>query len=1141
MSTSSSNLSSALEDIIRRDANSVEILAKLMDLTSTSNDVITIDYTNVDGTITSITVPSYKYLLSEINRISKNFDSLSNSDSIVVKDSSGNNILFSKATILDKQLSIISAPVSFNAQIIGEETMLNPLINMEVPVNSNTDKFLIKKVLANLDNTTKLSYFQSTYMDKVLKYSGIKDDLASQGITFIETEFETSVKRKNINYFGNFDVINSRADKISVSVNGTPIEKNIIYYKLNSLYYSDKNSNQIQIKKNDLLVTTGNYSKYSIDSILTDTNEISLKLIEGYGAISIGVNILSIAPSYDSQSTLLIPVKPEEYCLYFIKSIDSINNSIAGEWINGFGVFTSNMVDSSGNKLYDFYNTKVNDINRTIQYVNNDKLIPRISGVKPNTPVFGATDFKVLQINAHKNDSVFQDTIKKNLEQKDLLKKDIELVDKDVVNLRTSLSGSSNINSVLIEQTSGKIDEKLIERSKKLEQYNSIIDDLVVKNKEIADYSPKYAIRGFIPIPDPVYQDEINKVGKQDIVQFLIGYRYLSKDGTTNNTKTFSADVQGKQVSAEFGPWIEIKTKNKNKSVDEAGNVIWEQELLADSNVINFNQLSIPISVGEKVEIRIKSIGEAGYPYSPIESDWSESLIIDFPEEFAKNISQTTDTLGNDKAVVELKKELEAAGMNKHISDSLTIQEKYFSHQATNIATSISDANGKLYDVDSYMKILKQENADLYAILNKSKAKVNIQITDSNGNIKSKVNNFDTIKLFAGFYTEDIQSLPEQKGQIVSKLYYINIQNDGDADMEILPYQPGIVNTRLAGIDYTNPLFPDDLTYFGYMHNKSEYDSYRKYHRVPISLLSILNDNDLYTHYTTNQYPHIQLPAFQSMQSKGQYIYSRHMDVSLTEKLYENPGVIDSAVLPMTTVDGLPSTNIASYVWNGTMGATQGNGDGLLSDFCVHTDHPDLHIGTEFFDEFSTISYSPAGIPRTNVGGSLNNVKFIPFTHTPYFSKEANQTDGTKQLEYIPFLTQAVTPTVANFARKIAFTTNDRYLIGKKTCGSYLVMGAPDYKNIYTGSAIYSQGIIVKKNDAIRIPILFQYRMTDYGGTGNTGIGNIGGYGRASSPVNLTYTKKIGLDLVIKDLGLFSFDVEVTAKYKPDSIGSLTI
>lgn len=1128
-----------LEDIARRDANSVEILNKLLEISHSTSDTITITYTNTDNTKTVINLPSYQFMLSELRRISKNFDYLSNSDSLVVKNSSGNNILFTKTNTAEFLLNVLSVPSTFSAKLVADEMMFNPLVNMEVPVNSAAEKMLVKKIVLDLDNDEKLSYFNTNYADKIVQHTGVEEDLLSKAIEYQEFEFEAATKRKSLINYGNFDVVTSRADKISISINNTPIEKDVLYYKLNTLYYTGPNNSRIQLKVGDSIITNGNYGRYSVESVFTNTNEISLKLEEGFGLVAIGVGTISVQPKFEAANTLLIPVKPQEYCLYFIKSIDSVNNSVAGDWSSGFGIFTSNIKNTEGTNLYNYYNEWVKDINRTIAYVNNDGLIPFSDGVIPNIPQIATTDFNVVQINTHKDDSTFIDTVKKNLEQKDALKKEIELIDKEVVLLKNSLSGKSAINSTLIDKVEKDIDDKLVERKTKLDQYISIVEDLVTKNKAIIDYAPKYAIRGFIPIPEPVYQDAANNIGKQEVVQFIISYRYLSKNNTTNNTQTFTQQVGGKQVSAQYGPWVEEKTKAKVKVVGTDGLVTWQVESLSDADVINFNQISVAISKGENVEIRVKAVSEAGFPYSPIESAWSSSVIVNFPEIFERDVEVTIDSLLGEKAVIELKKELEAIGMTDHLSDSLTIQDRKYVHQAENIVTNITDETGKVYDVDTYLKVLKTNSETLFAILNKAKAKANIYITNANGELITKVNNFDTTKIFAGYYSEEVASLTVPKGEIVSKLYYITVQNDGEADMEILPYQPGIVNTRLAGIDYTTNNFYNDASYYGYMFNKSEYDSYRRYHRVPISLQSILNDNDLYAHYTTNKFPYINLPTFQSMQAKGQWIYARDMDVSLTEKLYDHPGVAGSALLPIDTINGVASTDQRAYVWDGTMGSSSGNGNGRISDFCVHVDHPDLLAGSEFFDEFATISYSTGKVPKTNVGGALNNVKYPPFIHSAFFNLEANKLNGTKQLEYVPYETLGTNPTIANFARKIGFTKNDKYLIGVNTVGSYLFMATPDYNSIYTGSAIYSQGVIIKKGDAIRIPVIFQYRMTDYNGDGSIGNGDIGGFGRATTPVNLTYTKKIGVDLVIKDFGIFSFDVEVTAKYKADSVGSL--
>jgi hypothetical protein len=72
----------------------------------------------------------------------------------------------------------------------------------------------------------------------------------------------------------------------------------------------------------------------------------------------------------------------------------------------------------------------------------------------------------------------------------------------------------------------------------------------------------------------------------------------------------------------------------------------------------------------------------------------------------------------------------------------------------------------------------------------------------------------------------------------------------------------------------------------------------------------------------------------------------------------------------------------------------------------------------------------------------------------------------------------------------------------------------------------------------IEIPVIFQFRMTDYYGAGNTGLGRVGGI---DNVINLTYTKKLGIDITVKEESTFSFDIQVTAKYKVDTPSQASI
>jgi hypothetical protein len=63
------------------------------------------------------------------------------------------------------------------------------------------------------------------------------------------------------------------------------------------------------------------------------------------------------------------------------------------------------------------------------------------------------------------------------------------------------------------------------------------------------------------------------------------------------------------------------------------------------------------------------------------------------------------------------------------------------------------------------------------------------------------------------------------------------------------------------------------------------------------------------------------------------------------------------------------------------------------------------------------------------------------------------------------------------------------------------------------------------------IPVIFQFRATDK-------LGYIGGFRANGNPTNITYTKKLGIDIQVRNQSPFSFDVEVTGKYKNDTLSS---
>jgi hypothetical protein len=104
-------------------------------------------------------------------------------------------------------------------------------------------------------------------------------------------------------------------------------------------------------------------------------------------------------------------------------------------------------------------------------------------------------------------------------------------------------------------------------------------------------------------------------------------------------------------------------------------------------------------------------------------------------------------------------------------------------------------------------------------------------------------------------------------------------------------------------------------------------------------------------------------------------------------------------------------------------------------------------------------------------------------------------------------------------------------LRGKYTCGAYLYIAPVDYASIAVdGSTELAKKMLEFGEDkAINIPLVFQFRCSDK-------LKKIGGYRLDGDISNVTYSKKIGIDIQVRNESLFSFDVEVTCKYEQDSL-----
>jgi hypothetical protein len=161
--------------------------------------------------------------------------------------------------------------------------------------------------------------------------------------------------------------------------------------------------------------------------------------------------------------------------------------------------------------------------------------------------------------------------------------------------------------------------------SQRTVEYQSYVQSLATLAYEnsAALVNPKYRIRGFFPVP--IGKQSSSDAPIQEIIQFDIAYRYLRLDGTANplNTYVYVDSSTGQTITGVYTDWNIVQSPIKTRSWDSTlERYVWDEENISNGEQVNINQVDIPIQKGEKVELKIRSISEAGWPNNPLKSVW---------------------------------------------------------------------------------------------------------------------------------------------------------------------------------------------------------------------------------------------------------------------------------------------------------------------------------------------------------------------------------------------------------------------------------------------------------------------------------------------------------------------------------------
>ena len=1171
------SISQLLEQFLELNTNSLETFNRINEAISTDKETVTVDLwdPNSEG-VKSVQIPAFGYLKREIERLNTNLESITgvegNGANVRLKDGSFRKLHTSRLKGPSKPITNLAAPTQFNTKLNAFfENFLNPLLTIKLDVSGQlpveTERVYIERFIFDSKDAATVDQFDELYKgESEIKYKAIQNAISENKLKYYLDSEVIEMPIRTIQYYGDFDITKISNEQKSQVVDGATQTKTIKLFTLNKLTFSDASKTLLDTEVlkvgESLVINSGELrTRYIIKSIDNSTSQIELELIEGFESIKIGSKMLSIYKDLDTDLDVEINIGFDERQVVFIKPIDPASNIPSNEYSPGIGFYSNELQipgsDGTIQSLSSYYKEEVADFGQFIKGFNVDYIPPAAVGVVPATPVVITGNLKVVQINKHLTDNTTTTKIKQ--------------LKSDKVAAEQSLSNTSEAIKAKKSLLNTKKFKSKVERNKQYNEFKSLVNERVSESKlyssivseikasaestDIVAVTPKFRVRGFWSIPEPkTIGDEVS----QEVVQFKIRYRYVSTSGKTSQVEQIGFTDSANQTTktAAFSNWTEFNGPVRKRELNEDGKYSWIIESEEDAQAVNFNSLDIPISSGEIVEIMVQSVSEAGYPSNPLTSDWSEIIKVEFPEG-----ELSTDSISGlitqnelDNLKVTLKEDLEAAGIFDHVGDSFTVNEKHFAHNAAAVASGF--LTGEQNPISVYDKLLELQNEvqRLRAEIDGTIGDLLIQIIDEDGNVTQVTNN-STVKVFGGFYVDEIPA-ENYKGFIVTKNFKIRLTNSQASDLELI--------ARILG-DVEKPVpSSSDSTLFGLrtgvIDNAVAGDNYYttegNYDKVPV-VYQNLDSIDLLAHNYFNESP------LQSTQLKGQFIYSRYMNLANDRGLYlrstdGTDGDIDaqdlsgfdtyeygiSTAYQLTGINTTDSNKIFTdalqpgrtpdgnvnedFIWNG-------HKDAVVNDNFTPTSTGLLKLNT-----VTSVIYDDSILMHIDHPLASSGLTALEIASNGYISmpktapRRASDLFGKQQTPFRTVSTLNSAGIVADrTSLKNSFEPNDQYLLGAKSCGSFLYISPLSKESIVVDASNKRGKKIVpgSSKNSIVMDLVFQYRMTDYYGVGSTGSGKVGGV-TGNTFGNLTYSKKIGIDVIDSNANDFQFDIEVYSKYK---------
>lgn len=1026
---SNNSLSDLLSKLLTLNNNSIESFSKINEAITSDSESVTLKIENADGTYDTFTIPSFGYLKNSIERLNNNIDAVSNikggGSTVRLSDGTYRKVLAAKLPSAAPSITKLNSVNTFKIKSnYFFENMMNPLLcvtlDLSGQINNDVERVLVRRYILDTDTSQKVDFFEQNYSAKPdINYNDFLYDIVKNGISYVLDEEIVNLTPRSRRYEGTFDVIRITNDTVTETINGANITRTRKLIKLNTLDYSDTKSgytNTMRIAVGDSLeiISDPCDTRYLVKNVDSSTNTVVLELVEGYRSVKIGTNIFRISSEKTNDVSLDVTVGFNERCVVFVKPVDADSNILASDWSPGTGFVTNNLTFTDANgvltTLQQYYQKSVIDFGSFLLSYAKDWYPTSSEGVVPDAPVLETTNFKVVQINKQVTESENMDKIKELNAEKVNLFDQINAKSLAINDLKTKINTTNYVSSAMKTADMSELQSLIRDYESTVSAYSSKVNTIsaLSQSSSISNVSPKFRIRGFWEMPA---EKSTPATGSQAIIKFKIRYRYLSPDGAANNV-----DQIGDTISGSFSNYAIEESVLRERVKDKNGVFYWKPIDLNDSDEININQLDIPITKGEKVEIQVKSISEAGFPGNPLESEWSDPIIIEFPEEFSADspVDSILKQNSSDESQILVDQTLSAKGVTTHVSDTFSSNGSVFLHTANSIASGF--VTDEQTPISLYQKLAEMQTTinQLLDIIGNSTGVMTVTLSDEDGNVYELKQ--DTVnKIYAGSYMTEAGKLTVKKGAIISKNFSININNSAQTGLRLLSRIAGsrtsMVNESSA---YTNTSTTPHSSYHieypnvgTYDSQDNEYNTLLRYDLVPMNLYAADPDETDGVVSCQNGY--------QSAQCKNQFINVRFYNVSGDIALYNSNNDLDNTDTKYENfsqnewkfnADNSISSIKDSFIWYGTFNpdlsptpCSQIRGLNDNADFYVHINHPYITNLASWLNQVNSIFGFDGtnGIyPNwTNNSGTMPADSFYTTKANPYLFRLSKNTSYT--------------------------------------------------------------------------------------------------------------------------------------------------